>query len=95
MNNAPQGKGKAIAAMVLGIVAIIIAWFPFVSIASIILSIIGLVLAVGFRKANPKGSPGGNMATAGLVLCVIALVLSIIGLVACTICAGAVGSLMG
>lgn len=57
INNAPQGRGKAIAAMVLGIVAIIIAWFPFVSIASIILSIIGLV--------------------------------------ACTICAGAVGSMLG
>jgi len=77
-----EGKGAAIASLVLGIIALVSFWYPIVNIASLILSIVGLVLAISARK---KGFVGG-MATAGLVLSIIALVLSGIGFFTCTVC---------
>ena len=74
-----QGNGLAIAAMVLGILAVI---FIFVfAIVGIILAIIGLILSIVAKKQSPSG-----MATAGLVLNIIALGLCVIVMLACTAC---------
>ena len=55
--------------MVLGIIAVLTFWFPFIGLP---LSIIGLVLSsVGMKRIDGKG-----FAVAGLVLTIIALVLS-------------------
>lgn len=76
--NTDQYKNKAIAAMVLGIVSIILTFIlsgtvPFATLISLVLSIVALVLAVPVRKAIPKGAPNRGMATAGFVLAIISL----------------------
>lgn len=70
------GKGMSIAALVLGICSLVI---PYAGIAT---AIVGLILGViGKRKANEVGASTG-MATAGIVMSIIALV----GAVLMTVC---------
>lgn len=76
-------KGKAIASLVCGIIGIVIAWFGWGSIVSLLLGILSLVFAVQVRKANDENK---GMATAGLVLGIITVVLGGICL-ACWACA--------
>ena len=82
---ASPAKGKAIASLVLGIVALLLCWWGWVGIISIVLSIIGIILGIGSRKELPA-EQGRGMATAGMICSIIALVLSSIVLVACVIC---------
>lgn len=66
------GSGLAIASMVLGILALICScYWP----ASMILSIIGLILGIISIK---KGNSGKGMAIAGVVLSIVAIVLTIL-----------------
>ena len=82
----PPGYGMGIASMVLGILALLICYVPWVNIASLVLSIVGLVLAIMAKKRNAEvGAPPG-MATAGLVTSIIALIVSAILFVTCTVC---------
>jgi hypothetical protein len=63
-----QSNGPGIASLVLGIIGVIIFWFPFVGFP---ISIVGLVLAaVGMKRLDGKG-----FAIAGLVLSIIGVVL--------------------
>lgn len=80
-------KNKAIAGLVLGIVAIVFGflgtWF---SIIALPLAVIGLVLSViGGKELKTAGQPTG-IATAGLVLGIIATVLTTIFFFTCGIC---------
>jgi hypothetical protein len=78
-----QSNGMAVAAMVLGICAVIfvfVLWF-----IGIILAIVGLVLSIMARKQSPSG-----MATAGLVLNIVALAICAIVVLACTACMASV-----
>jgi uncharacterized membrane protein len=78
---APAGNqnGMAIAGMVLGICAVV---FVFIFwILGIIMAIVGLVLSIMARKQNPS-----SMATAGLVLNIVALAITIVVVLACTAC---------
>lgn len=77
-------QGKAIASMVLGIIAVVMWFFGYSTIVSIILAIIGLVLASSAKKA---GNTSG-MRTAGFVTSLIALIGGILVLVACVACVG-------
>ncbi len=72
-------KGMAIAALVLGIIAILFCWFPVFNAVSIVLGIISLILGImGVNKAS-KGLAGGKgMGVAGIILGAIALVISIV-----------------
>ena len=64
-----QTNGPGIASMVLGIIGVIMFWFPFIGLP---VSIVGLVLAsVGMKRIDGKG-----FAVAGLVLTIIGLVLT-------------------
>ena len=88
---APEQKpsnGLAIASLVLGILSIIMvfvyAW------VGIICAIVGIVLAVVAKKQNPSG-----LATAGLVLSIIALAICIISIIAVIACAGALLGTLG
>lgn len=76
-------KGKAIAALILGIASVALPWFGFTSILAIVAGIVGLILSIQARKPMDENK---GMATAGLVLSIIGIVLSGIMLV-CTICA--------
>lgn len=86
----PNAKTFAIISLVCGIAGIALPWWstwlPFIT---LIASIVGLVFSVKARNGLP--ADGKGMATAGLVLCIIGIVLSAIG-TACSICVLCVGS---
>ncbi len=82
------GKGAATASMVLGIISVVCWFFGFTAIISVILSIIGLILASNAKKA---GFVGG-MQTAGFVLNLIGIIGGAIAFVACVACAGVLGA---
>jgi hypothetical protein len=73
---APQqeGNGLAVAGMVLGILALVLFWFPFVNFILALLSII--FGAIGMSKGKRVGK-GRGMGIAGLICGVISLALSI------------------
>ncbi len=80
------GTGFSIAALVLGILAILIARVPIINIISIIFGILGIVLAaIGRKKSIAAGMPDG-LGTAGLVLSILGLCLGSILYVSCTLC---------
>lgn len=82
-----MGKSQAVAGMVLGIIGIVFGilsgWF---SILGLPVAITGLVLScVGGKKLKTAGQPSG-IATAGLVLGIIATVFTAIAFFTCGIC---------
>ena len=82
-----MGKGQSIAGLVLGIVGIVFGilsgWF---SIIGLPVAIVGLILAViGGKKLRKNEQPTG-MATAALVLGIIAVVFTAIAFFTCGLC---------
>ena len=75
-------NGMAIAAMVLGITALVFAFIPFMTFFGWIGAIVGIILAV---IAKARGNKGGA-ATAGLVCSIISLAIGVLILVACAAC---------
>lgn len=74
-----EKRGLAIAALVLGILALLGSWIPFLNIVSIIMGIVGLILGIVAISKASKGQAGGRvMAMVGSALCVLAIVLSIV-----------------
>ena len=76
----------AVAALVLGIIAIVLAVFtgPFLSWLGIILGAVGIILGAVARKNEPSG-----MATGGLAVSIVGTALSIIVFVSCMLCVSA------
>lgn len=73
-----SGNGMATAAMVLGIVGLVLIWLPIVSIIGIIAGVVGLVLGIiALRRANAGGGKRGQ-AIAGIVCSAITVVLFVI-----------------
>ncbi len=71
-------SGLATASMVLGIIAIIGCWIPFINIFSIIMGFIGLALGIPafiVLLTKKKGSMGKTIA--GLVLCLLTVIIGI------------------
>jgi hypothetical protein len=69
------GKGLGIAGMVLGIVAVVLFCVWYIAIPC---AVVGLILSIiGKKKSVQAGAPAG-MAKAGMILCIIALVIDII-----------------
>jgi hypothetical protein len=69
------GKGLGIAAMVLGIAGIMIAWLPFVFVIGTICALVAIVM--GFVAL--RGRPGRGFAVAGIVTGVVAVLVSVAG----------------
>ena len=90
-DNKIPGKGAATASMVLGIISVVLWFFGYSALVSVILGIVGLILAGNAKKA---GFVGG-MQTAGFVLSLIGLIGGAIFFVACVVCVGAVGAAGG
>ena len=83
----------AVASMVLGIVALVFSCIiPAMGWLGAILGIIGIVLGVLGRKKQPEKK---GMATAGMVMSIIAVALGIIFYIACAACAKAVTDAVG
>lgn len=87
-NQNVPGKGVAVASLVLGIIAVVLWFFGYTSIVSVILGIVGLVCAGNAKKAGFMG----GLRTAGFVLSLIGLIGGGIAFVACVACAGAIGA---
>ncbi|MCL2526019.1 MAG: DUF4190 domain-containing protein [Coriobacteriia bacterium] len=83
------GKGMGIASMVLGIVALVFCFIPFLGWLGVILGIVGLVLGFVSLKKTPQGVKSG-MAKAGIVTSIIAIALNLIMLI---VVAGFIGAL--
>lgn len=83
---APVSTGHRTAALVLGIVGLVISiiglWIPFIPIIALTMGIVGVVLAVSSGK---KGVP----ASGGLILSILTIVLSGIGVLCWVACASA------
>lgn len=94
MNNTPEvipGKGQATASLVLGIIAVVLWWFGYSALVSVVLGIIGLILASKSKKAGFNG----GIRKAGFVLSLIGLIGGAIMFVACVACVGAFSSAIG
>ena len=83
-NGKLPGQGAATGSLVCGIIAVVCWFFGYTTIISLILGIIGLVMA---SKAKREGFTGG-MRTAGSVLSLIGVIVGAIVLVACVALAG-------
>lgn len=68
------GNGLGVAAMVVGIIAIVGSWIPLINIISVVLGFIALGLAIGGLVVSKSGRPKGT-SIAGLVLSIITIVL--------------------
>lgn len=88
-NGSHPGEGSATGSFVCGLIGVICWFFGYTLILSVILGIVGLILA---SKSKQEGFDGG-MRTAGFVLSLVSLVLGGIILVACVACVGALGVL--
>lgn len=87
-NKTIPGKGAATASLVLGIISVICWFFGYSAIVSVVLGIIGLVLASNSKKAGFEG----GLRTAGFVLSLIGLIGGAVVFVACVACVGALTS---
>jgi hypothetical protein len=73
------GRGFAIAALVLGIAAVLTSWIPFVVVLGLAATVLAIVFGViGRRRSRVAGQPSG-VATAGLALGVIAVPMVVLG----------------
>lgn len=78
----------AVASLVLGICALVLSFFG-LGFVSVILGIVGIILgALGRKNVEKKG-----MATAGVVMSIIAVALGLIFWIACAACVGSIASL--
>ena len=78
----PQHKGASgfgIAAVIIGIIALLVAWVPFCGMAAIPLAAIGLILAsVGLIVSLSGGRSTVGMSVAGGVVCLIAIIVPVV-----------------
>lgn len=92
MNNQEvPGKSAAIASLVCGIVSIVFWFFGTTSFLSLILGIVGLVLANNSKKAGYND----GLRTAGFVLSLLGTIFGALIFVSCIACVGIVGAAGG
>ena len=85
--NGQPPKGMAVGSMVCAIVGLVFVWFGYSAIVTLILGVVAAVLSVQYKKKY--GNNG--MATAGMVMGIICIVLGGIVFVSCVACTGCVG----
>lgn len=84
-----QTNGMAIAALVCGIIGVVGCFFGWFAIASLVLSIVGIVLgAKGMQIAKTTGT-GNGLAIAGLVCGIVGAAFSLVGAICFLACASA------
>lgn len=87
-------NSAATASMILGIVAIVLGWLPFVFAAAAVAGVLAIVLGLRARRRaktpGPQFGVGNGMATAGLILGPIGLLACVGGLVFSIVMVGAI-----
>ncbi len=81
-NNKIPGKSEATASLVLGIIAVVCWFFGYSAFLSVVLGIVGIVLASNSKKAGYND----GIRTAGFVLSLIGLIGGGLVFVACVAC---------
>lgn len=81
-----MGKGKVIAGFVLGIIGLLMGFGFLISILALPVSVIGLILSVSGGKQLRGAGVRSGMATASLVISIIATSFSAITFFTCGIC---------
>lgn len=84
------GKSQAITGLVLGIIANVCWFFGYTAIGSLVLGIIGILMAINSKKMGYSGP----IRTAGFVLSIIGIVVGSLVFVACVACAGLFAAIM-
>lgn len=75
----PVPNGPAIAALVLGILALVLALVPFTFFLGVVCGLAAVVLAAaGLRRASRPGVPGRGMAVSGLVTGLLGVVIGVL-----------------
>lgn len=93
-NQVNQSNGKATGSLILGIISLVLIlvgiFIPvIVHLVGTILSIIGLVLGIQAKKIDPEN----GQAKAGVVICIIALILNGLSFISCALCVGSLACL--
>lgn len=74
------GRGKAVAAFVVGLVSLLGAWIPFVFVVAAVGAVVALALGItASRQMKRSGAPGRGYAVTGIILGVGALLMCIPG----------------
>lgn len=77
----PRGNRAATAALVCGLIGVAIAWIPLLVVVGVVLAVLAVVFGVkGLRQSRASGNGRGRAVT-GLVTGVVALGLSVVGVV--------------
>ncbi len=89
-----KSNGKAIAALVMGILGLVGGWIPVVCYFTGVLSILAIIFGFKERKSGKEAGTPTGMATAGMVMGIIAVGITVLSII-CTaiICGGAAASL--
>ncbi len=83
-----QTNGKAVASLVLGLLAIVSIFTGWGAFVGFVLAVIGVILGINAKKEMGPGESGRGMATIGIVCSIIGIVFSSIGVI-CFACLGA------
>ena len=88
--NAPTGRnGIAVAALVCGIIGVIIAWIPFLAFVGALLAVLAIVFGMTGLRRSHAALKGRGQAIAGIVLGAIAAVLAVLGIILTVVVWGA------
>lgn len=78
-----QSNGLAIAALVCGIIALLLSWIPFVNVLALLLGVVAVGCGIGgIRKTRTPGVGQKGLAIGGVVTGVLALLVSVMILAA-------------
>lgn len=76
----PPGRGRAVAAFVVGLLSLLAAWIPFIFVVAAVGAVVALVLGIGAaRRPRTDADSGRGYAVTGVVLAIAALLLCIPG----------------
>lgn len=85
-----DGKGLSIAALVLGLIGLVFAWFGWFCYVALACAIAGIIFGgMGMNKSKAANGKASGLAVAGLVLGIIGTVFALFAVLVCTIILGA------
>ena len=71
-------NGMGIAALVVGIVSLLVAWLPFLGLISVLGGVVGIVLgAIGLKRVRRREATNKGTSIAGIVVSVVAIILAV------------------
>lgn len=73
-----RGNGFAVTALVLGIIALVLAFIPVINIISFVIAVLAIIFGIVGLVAGKKRHAGKGMSITGIVLGVVALAVAII-----------------